>query len=526
MPIYRVFWLLIQLRYKLIWAQSRSSGGKIGLFLGLYVIGMTLLAFLTLSGIGTAAASMQLGRAEETTRWMLTGLFTGSIILGAVMGVGPRGAFSDVVLRRYPLTPVVSFFARHFTALLDPIWPMLLTSTLGLGVGFTLYGSGSISIRASAAIMFTITAYFCAMILLAVVDHMLQSALGTTILGVAFAGAPMVIGYLLSSPNLPAKLHTVEKLLRLTPPGISASLLVYPDFPVYISSIAILIGWCLVLAIALVVLEHSAAVTRSVAPASSSGRNIYDLLVSPFSAVYAPLMGKALRYHLRSNRVRAGLVLGGIGMMLVANLNAKGSSFEERIFVPLAYLFIVGIAATGAITLNQFGYDGAGIRRYATLPVPFIMVLRAGSIVSLILGGIVTLLTLVLWTQSSPVPITPFLVSMFLCAGIAGLFFFNALSLFTSIQSPKSADFQSVMVDSQSTITKLVWVVGMIASFVISGVVVKYVDLRAMGKGWWVLPLLTILCIQFYIISFRFTVKLMNVCYESILETIAGSKCN
>lgn len=523
----RVFWTLIRLRYKLIWAQARTSSGKIGLFIGIYALGATVLAFLTLGGIGAATVGMQLGRAEEVVRWMLTGFFINSLILGIVIGVGPREAFSDVVLRRYPLTPAISFSVRHFTALLDPVWPMLLASTIGLGIGFTSYGSSwLILIRALAAITFTITAYFCAIVLLAIVNRILQSTLGTIILGVVFMGWPMVIGYAISSPNLPLKLRAVGNLLRFIPPGVCASLLVYPEFPASISKVAILIGWPLALAIALVTLDRNAIVTRSVTMTVRRKRDFYDLLASPFGRYYAPLVGKALRYHLRSNRVIAGLFLGPLCITLITNLNAQDSSFEGRLFIPLWYIFIVGIAVTGAITLNQFGYDGAGIRRYAMLPIPFVMALRSGSIVSLILGGVATLLTLTLWTQSSTVPVTPYLASMFFCAGVAGLFFFNGLSLLTSILAPKSADFRSIMVDAQSAITKLAWIASMIILFAISGLLIKYVNLRAIGKGWWLLPLLALLSIHFYVVSFRFTARLINVCYEPLVETIAGSKCN
>ena len=51
-----MLWSLVRLRYKLIWAQARTTSGRIALFIGLYILGASFVLLLALGGTGAAIA--------------------------------------------------------------------------------------------------------------------------------------------------------------------------------------------------------------------------------------------------------------------------------------------------------------------------------------------------------------------------------------------------------------------------------------------------------------------------------------
>src|SRR5262245_50234179 len=120
----RQFWLLVRLRYKLIWAHARTSKGRMAMAVALYLLGTTLFVFILLGGIDAAVDAARSGRGENVARWVFTGLFINAIALSIVFGAGPRSVFSEQSLRKFPLTSNGRFIARHLTGLLDPVWPI------------------------------------------------------------------------------------------------------------------------------------------------------------------------------------------------------------------------------------------------------------------------------------------------------------------------------------------------------------------------------------------------------------------
>jgi hypothetical protein len=65
-------WALIGLRYRLIWAQARSSQGMISALLALYLLGALGALLFAFGGVGAAIAAIELGQGESICRWMLT----------------------------------------------------------------------------------------------------------------------------------------------------------------------------------------------------------------------------------------------------------------------------------------------------------------------------------------------------------------------------------------------------------------------------------------------------------------------
>src|SRR6185436_3625250 len=71
---------LIRLRYKLMWAKTRSRNGKIALFFIGYLVLVLVIALLAAGGIGAAILAVRSGKAEFITRLALTAIFAQTLL--------------------------------------------------------------------------------------------------------------------------------------------------------------------------------------------------------------------------------------------------------------------------------------------------------------------------------------------------------------------------------------------------------------------------------------------------------------
>jgi len=59
---------LVRLRYKLLWAKTRSRNGRIALFMAGYLLVVLLIAVLASGGLGAALVAVRTGKAELVAR--------------------------------------------------------------------------------------------------------------------------------------------------------------------------------------------------------------------------------------------------------------------------------------------------------------------------------------------------------------------------------------------------------------------------------------------------------------------------
>src|SRR5207302_159153 len=71
---------LVGLRYKLLWAKTRSRNGRIALFLSGYLLLVLLLGLLGAGGIGAAIAAVKAGKTEFIAQAVLGGIFFQAVI--------------------------------------------------------------------------------------------------------------------------------------------------------------------------------------------------------------------------------------------------------------------------------------------------------------------------------------------------------------------------------------------------------------------------------------------------------------
>ena len=66
---------LVRLRYKLLWAKTRSRNGRIALFMAGYLLLVLLIALFASGGFGAALVAVRTGKAELVAQVVLSGLY-------------------------------------------------------------------------------------------------------------------------------------------------------------------------------------------------------------------------------------------------------------------------------------------------------------------------------------------------------------------------------------------------------------------------------------------------------------------
>src|SRR5262249_52952471 len=153
----------------------------------------------------------------------------------------------------------------------------------------------------------------------------------------------------------------------------------------------------------------------------------YDVIARLFPRTVQPLVAKSLRYHLRCNRVRYSLLMTGPLLLFINYMGRHAGS--DPVNLLLSFMFIAGFFSTLVMSVNFFGWDGAGVRRYPLLPVSLPVVLRSNSLASILLGALGALLTLVIAVAAAHLPVTARLLLVLLLDALAGLLFFHAIAL-------------------------------------------------------------------------------------------------
>ena len=195
---------LVRLRYKLLWAKTRSRNGRIALFLAGYLLLVLLIALLASGGFGAAMIAVRTGKAEKIAQGVLTALFLEGVIATNILGFGMSAVFSDTELRRYPLTAADRRLARHLIGILDPFWFLFLALELGLAVGLYVIGAGSFWFGFIAVLLLFVANYLLARVVGLFMDQLMQRK----------GGAPILLLLIMSLSFLPSVLALCSRRIR------------------------------------------------------------------------------------------------------------------------------------------------------------------------------------------------------------------------------------------------------------------------------------------------------------------------
>jgi hypothetical protein len=512
---------LLRLRYRLVWATARSRTGKVILLTVGYLFTLLVGAFLFLGGAGAAVAAIRTGKAELVLRIVLGGFFLTSLLASVMLGVGVAPAFSDAVLRRFPLRPRERFAMRHLTAILEPLWLVVLAIDVGLAVGCAVLGAGLAWVALPTAVLLLGSNYLAAQVLVTVVDRVMRTRLGRNTLAVV-----VLLGVCLA-PALPLRaaartsgvLSALAGAVSVTPPFVAAAAMSGHGWRALAAGIGLL-AWVLGLAAVLMVVERWRPVARMTTKVPAAWDTPHDRVAALFGTGLAPLAGKMLRYCTRSPQVRMNALLGLPGLVLFV---ATDRHYGSADIFPLALgglAFIAG-GSTGALCLNLFGFDGAGFRRYFLMPVSASRVLLVASVVVLLPGACLIPVALLLWAVYSPVQTDPRSLAMLASSGVVGLLLVPTMGVWTSILAPTAIEFDRTWGNKLSLAANAVMVVSIFSIFGFRlAVLALGIHTDVLVRYWWVAPLLILPTLAAYTLSVHLCGRLMTARRERMIELI------
>ena len=473
---------LIGLRYRLLWAHARSGTGRLVLLIVGYVMAASAAALFVLGGIGAAAASIRGGQPILVAQVLLTTIFVNATVGAVFLGILVNPVFSDSALRRYPLSTAGRMAARHVSALLEPLWLLVLALAIGLATGFWTSGLGSPMASIPAAGLYVVTSYLLACIFSRLVAWILSMAAGPLIIIGAATALIMVVPL---APVLLARAvgrHDASwpglGALEASPPFAAVTAMASTDRASAFFGLVILIAWSIGLVGLLIAVERLPLHTPVIASARARWDHPCDSIAAIFGWRRAPLAGKMLRYYVRSAlRYNYPFVLPVLALM--------SRNYDVRFLFALGVAPTMGFVATQPLSLNVFGVDGHGFRRYFLLPVSGADVFRTAALVSLIPGVILLPVALALWLVFPGQPVDPRMIVMLVAAGFGGLLLFHALGLWTTLLSPRAIPFGIAFGNKNSPAANLLMIVSWILLLGLpTGL--RLFDMDIVLRFWWV----------------------------------------
>ena len=481
----RLFRTLLAVRYRLLWARVRSRRGAIALVVLGYFVAAIVAAAAALGGMGLAAAAAPTGRSRLIAEIAFTALWLNVSIAGVLLGAGTQRLFSEASLRRYPLSGASRRAVRHLTALFEPIWIIALAAAVGLGAGFGWWDVGRSWLVPVVALLFVSTTYAGSVLLVEAGQWLLAKRGGPIIVTVAgvmlMTGAPMAPALLARGGLEPA----VRALLAMAPPFAAARAATAPDLPAAATNLLILLAWTAGLLAASGIVERLPRRAAATPRAASWLERVYERTGRLFGAAAAPLATKMLRYFTRSPQLRYNypLALPLVALMLSAN-SASASAAELFVFA-LGAAPAVPFLATGTLTANLFGFEGAGVRRYFLVPMAASQVFRTAALVSLVPGAVLIVVAIAAWVALAPADTTLRMTAMLVAAMVAGWLSFHALGLWTTLLAPRPIPFNATFGNKLSPAANALFIAVMVTFFFLPlGFSALGADLLL--RWWWV----------------------------------------
>jgi hypothetical protein len=514
---------LIRLRYKLLWARTRTRNGRIAIFMVGYLVLVLVMLLLGAGGFGAGIIAVRSGKALSVARVVLGSLYLEMILLTVMLGFGLNAMFSELELRRYPVGAIERRVTRHLVALIDPFWFLGLAMDVGLAFGLYVMGVGSFGIGLIAAVLLFISNYLAARVVGVFVERLMQHKIGSLVLVASILGMSVAAGQIpLMMKHNPAAVAQVISILRFTPPFGAAAAITGGSSQVG-SGLAIVVIWIVALAGALVALERGPAQRQKLPTTAISFDSIYDRIGARFGAGNAPLVSQWLRFYIRNNRFRTFALLSLPLLAFLTYSFARPSENLDALFIAaLGTLPLTGFMAPARFTVNQFGYAGGGYRRYFLLPTDAAAALRTGSYASMMLGAPLIVLAAIIWVVFSPGPFDGRMLFMLVSSGIAGLFTFHSLGLWTSILGARRGNYNQNLGNDLSLAGNVVFIGGMLTCLLTPHLLAKVAPALVSPQDWWLAVIPAALALLFYLYSLSAAGTLFRQRREQLMAVVEG----
>jgi len=513
---------LIRLRYKLLWAKTRSRNGRIALFLAGYLLLVMLIALLATGGFGAALLAVRTGKAEKIAQGALTALFLQAVLAANILGFGMSAIFAETELRRYPLAAPDRRIARHLTGILDPFWFLFLALELGLAVGLYVLGAGSFWFGLVAVLLLFAANYLLARVVGLFIDQMMQRKGGAPVLMVLImmlAILPSAVAPLIEKN--PALLAAVVQRLQYTPPFGAAAAMIHPDLAgVY--GLATIVAWIVGLAMLLVWLENRPPRSQVTESVKVEWDSPFDRVGAVFGPQMGPLVGHWLRFYGRNSKTRTMCMIS-LPLLAFLTFSMRMRMGPHGLFVAALGTFpMVTFLGTSRISANQFGYVGGAFRRYFLLPIDPAATLRAASYAALMMGGAMLPVALLAFAIFVPYPFDARMLAMLLCTGVTGLFVLNALGLWVTLFNPRKGDYSSNFGNDLSLGGNILLIGGMLTAMALPRLLYKFQPAMVSPERWLMWVPLPVLAIAFYLATLKSAGPIFVTRREKLLAIVEG----
>jgi hypothetical protein len=519
---YQLIEHLITLRYKLLWAKTRSRNGRIAIFLAGYLLLAALIALLTTGGVSAAIIAIRGGHGEKIAQAVLAAVFLEALLASNILGFGLNAVFSDLELRRYPLNALERRLTRHLIGIVDPFWFLFLALELGLALGMYGAGAGSFWFGLIAVLLFFVANYLLARIIALGVERLMQRKGGS---GFLMAGI-MLLAILPSAiaPALkknPALVTSFISRLYWTPPFAAATAMIHPTLEA-LRAIGMLMWWILGLTALLVRMENRPPQRRAAESVKMAWDGPTDRIGAWFGPELSPFVAHWLRFYLRNSRTRVLSVIAPALIIFLTTRSGQQMGPNSLFIAALGTIALTPFLGVSRIALNQFGYSGGAFRRYFLLPVAPGQILRAASYASVTIGAAVLPVMLAVWFALAPYPLDPRMLFMLACAGVTGLFGFNAMGLWVTLYNPRKGNYFSSFGNDLSLGGNIVLIGGVLVGMVLPRLLHLFAPVAVSPEGWWMAVPWPLAAAAFYFGTLRAAGPILMARREQLLAIVEG----
>jgi len=513
---------LIRLRYKLLWANTRTRNGKIVLFFAGYLLLVMVGALLAAGGVGAGLAAIRSGRGATLAGGLLTGIFAQGLLASVLLGFGMATIFSETELRRYPLRALDRRMTRHWIGIADPFWILFFLLDLGVAFGLYLFGAGEFWYGLAAVLLLFACNYIAARVLALLVQRLTSKKFGSMIVLAAimcFGFVPATLQPLLRKN--PAMLEALKRIWWTTPPAAAGVAMTHTGLSALLA-LSVIVLWTAALAALLAMVERwpqKAALAQS---SKVVWEDRMDRLGAVFGPQNGPLVAHWLRFYFRNNRFRTiyplALPLAAFGLFFFM----RQPHMSEPFAIAVSVFGILGFIGTGQFAVNQFGYVGGGFRRFLLLPTDPAAAFRAGSYMFVSLTGALILGAALLWRLFAPIPSDARMLAMLVGCSVFSLFLFHGVSLWTSLLGPRRGNYKQALGNDLSFAGNVLIIGGAMGWMFLPHFLLKAAPATLAQDYWWTTPLLALLAVAFYGISLRFTTTLFRARREQLMALMEG----
>jgi hypothetical protein len=514
---------LVRLRYKLMWARTRSRNGRIALFIIGYLLLVMVAALVGLGGMGAGIVAIRTGKAETVAQIVLSGLFINAVMATILLGFGMSAVFSEAELLRYPLRERERFLARHFLGIVDPFWILVLIVELGLVFGMFVLGSDPLLYGTAAALLLFVCGYLTARAIGAWIEGLMATRWGSAVvmlLIIAISILPRAIAPILTK-NVALR-NQVLGVLRFTPPFAAAAAMTHSGGTAF-AGLGLIALWAIALALFLVWIERRPAPRQQAARATVAGKTyLFDRVGGLFSAELAPLVGQWLRFFARNKRVRTLSLLSlPLAGYLTWNLGQVPKGHGDLFVAALGTLPLVTFIGPSRIAVNLYGYTGGAFRRFFLFPTDPAASLRAGSYASVLIGASALLIAGIVWVVFAPRPLDLGVILLPVINGITALFLFHSAGVWTTLYGARRGSYDKALGNDMSILGNIVVIGSALICLIGPQVLRRAAPALVSRESWWML-LAAALSIGVYVISLRAAGTIFTGRREWLLAVLEG----